>query len=190
MDLKALHDFRSLDWEDIASKVLAAARVFAVRYGWNSDSVLPKGMSLKDLVLEAIAEIWEQSDRRSPKISVVAQLKGIVRSKLWNLSQCADERVARSGFDDHPDKPSAPEAKTDLRDEFERAIELLMAHPKVSKNPDLEMLVVALSAGITDVPELALECGLPASRIYQLQRELRAIYPSIARQLNVAGGAV
>ncbi|GJM25762.1 MAG: hypothetical protein DHS20C16_21770 [Phycisphaerae bacterium] len=185
MDLKALQDFRSHDWADIASKLLTAAPVLATRYGWNRNSILPKGKTLEDVVEEAIADIWENPDRRNPEISVVTQLKGIVRHKLWNLSQNSDGRVARSDLDDHPDKSSAPEATTDLRDEFEHVIDLLMAHPKVSRSPDLELLVVALGAGITDVPELAQECGVPASRIYQLQRELRAIYPSIARRLNV-----
>ena len=43
MDEKQLDSLRSLDWEDIAAKVLRSAYVYAARYGWNQNSSLPKG---------------------------------------------------------------------------------------------------------------------------------------------------
>lgn len=189
MDAHGLDELRSLDWEDIAAKVLAAAIVMAGRYGWDPDSALPGGKSLEGLVLDAVAEIWENPSRRNPDCPLVTQLKGIVRSKLWNLSQSADERVIRSELNDHAGRPAPPDGNIEVKDEFDRAIELLLAHPKVKKHGELELLVIAMSDGATDVPSLARECELSTDRVYQLQRELRLIYPTIARHLANGGRA-
>lgn len=191
MDERQLEQFRSLDWDRIAAKVFNAAIVRAAQYGWSPQSSLPQGKSLEDLVHEAIAEIWDHPERLNPACSISVQLEGIVRSKLWNLSQCVDKKVRRSEtLHDEALDPSDELAKVDHRDEFERAMRLLLNHPKVKTNSELELVVMAASYGITDVKEIAAETGLQSTRIYQLTRELRSIYPTIARQLQDGKGAL
>lgn len=185
MNEEGLNRLRALDWEEITAKLMLAAITMAVRYGWMPKSALPVGKSLEDVVAEAIADLWSQPDRLNPAVDVAVQLRGMVRSKLWNLSQCRDEDVRRS--DDLSESvmvtAGGPET-VDTTDEFQQAIELLQASPKVKGNDDLELVVLALSCGAFDVDELVRETGLPRERIYQLQRELRAIYPTIAGQLR------
>jgi len=157
-----------------------------VRYWWTPKSVLPGGKSLEDVVAESIADLWSQPDRLNPAVDVAVQLRGIVRSKLWNLSQCRDEDIIRS--EDLSESATVTAAGTetvDTNDEFQRAIELLQASPKVNGKDDLELVVLAMSCGAFDVDELVLETGLSRERIYQLRRELRAIYPTIAGQLRI-----
>lgn len=190
MDEKQLEAFRSLDWEDIAAKLLVAANIMAARYGWRRDKCLPGGKSLEDVVIETISDIWEKPERVNSSCSLTVQLKGIIKSKLWNLSQSADERTKRSEALVATAKArESGTASVDCKDECDYAIELLLAHPKVKKSAELELMVTAMSCGILDVVGLAKETGLQRDRIYQLQRELRVIYPSIAQQLQNGGCA-
>jgi hypothetical protein len=166
MDEKQLETLRTQDWDEVAAKVLNAARVFG-----------------------AICEIWENPGRLNPSYSVTAQLKGIVKSKLWNLSQSADERVARTELHEVAVSSDDWMEKADDRDEFDRAVELLGAHPKVKSKAELELVVAAISCGAMDADAIAKETELSRERVYQLLRELRAIYPDIARQLRDGGSA-
>lgn len=190
MDEQQLTALRSLDWEDIAGKVLAAAVVFAGRYGWRLESALPNGASLEDVVAEAIQDIWANPSRINPKVLLTVQLKGIVRSKLWNLAKSADERVKRSEIleDVAPSLDDGTES-VDTHDEFSRAIDLLLKHPKVKGHSELELVVMALSCGAETAEELSKETSLSTDRVYQLTRELRGIYPGIAHTLQNEGHA-
>ncbi|NQV29065.1 MAG: sigma-70 family RNA polymerase sigma factor [Rhodopirellula sp.] len=190
MDGEQLESLRSQDWEEIAAKVLSAAYVYATRYGWNRDSSLPNGKSVEDIVMEAIADIWGSPERINPSVPLTTQLKGIVRSKLWNQSQSTDEKVVRSDTMEETALASDPEPAhlVDQQDEFDRAMQLLAEHPKVKIKPDLELVVLALSCGAVEVREIVDETGLTRERVYQLQRELRVIYPSIAEKLQPGEG--
>lgn len=190
MDEQQLTALRSLDWEDIAGKVLVAAIVLAGRYGWRANSRLPDGSSLEDVVAEAIQDIWADPSRINSKVSLTVQLKGIVRSKLWNHAKSADERLKRSEIlEDVAPSLDNGEESVDTHDEFSRAIDLLLEHPKVKAHSELELVVMALSLGAETAEELSKETGLSTDRMYQLTRELRGIYPSIAHKLQNKGQA-
>ena len=185
MNAEGLNRLRALDWEEVSAKLMLAAMTLAVRYGWTRESSLPRGKTLEDVVAEAISDLWNKPDRLNPTVDVSVQLYGIVRSKLWNLSQSLDEDVVRSDdlSESSPVTAAGPES-IDTKDEFQRAIELLQASPKVKGNDELELVVLAMSCGALEVEELARETELPREQLYQLRRELRAIYPTIAGQLR------
>lgn len=185
MNEQGLNRLRALDWEEVTATLMRAAIAMAVRYGWTPKSALPGGKSLEDVVVEAIADLWNEPSRLNPAIDVPVQLYGVVRSKLWNLSQRHDEDVKRSDdlCESVAGNSNGPE-RVDTADEFQRAIKLLLASPKVKGNDDLELVVFAMSCGAFEVDELVSETQLPRERIYQLRRELRAIYPTIAGQLR------
>lgn len=188
IDEQQLEHFRSLDWEEIAAKVLNAAIRHAQCYGWNQDSVLPKGNSIEDVVLTTISDIWEKPERINHDISLTTQLIGIVKSKLWNHSQYVDGKIIRSenmgeiAFANDP----APSYLVELQEEYDRAMKLLSEHSKVKAKPDLELMVRAMSMedGTLDVDTMVNETGLTVERVYQLRRELRAIFPEIALSLQ------
>lgn len=183
MDEQALSRLRDLDWKEISANVLRAAIHYAARYGWTVASSLPKGQSLQGLVQQSVAEIWETPDRLNPDVPLHVQLAGIVRSKLSNLAKCKDDDVVRSGNLAH-----VPADSTDdkLRNEelFKRAMQLLLNSPKVKGHDDKELVVLAMSDGKLNVSEVADATGLEKTRIYQINRELCAIYPSIAEMLQ------
>lgn len=69
------------------------------------------------------------------------------------------------------------------------AITMLSEHPDLKGKPDHELILTALSCGSFGYEELARDTGLPIKRIYQVQRELNAIYPDIKRKLHTKKGA-
>ena len=189
MNEDGLNRLRALDWEEVSAKLMLSAITLAARYGWTRGILLPRGKSIEDVVAEAIADLWNAPDRLNPTVDVTVQLYGIVKSKLWNLSQCLDEDIVRS--DDLSESVSVTATgpvKVETTDEFQRAIQLLQASPKVKGNDDLELVVLAMSCGAVEVDELVRETQLTRDRIYQLRRELRAIYPTIAEQLRSNNG--
>jgi hypothetical protein len=173
-------------WEEISSRVLRSALFLAAFYGWNADSSLPKGKSVEDLVMDAISDLFAKPERRNPDCSLVTQLKNMVRSKLWNLSQSPDEEVERSESmaEIALAKEPGPGADIEVADQFSRALELLALHPKVKGKSDHELVLLAFYERIFDVAEIVEKTGLSRDRIYQVRRELRDVYPAIAAQLE------
>jgi hypothetical protein len=176
---------RAHDWEEIAVRLLDSAVVLAARYGWTLKSQLPRGQSLESVVADTICDIWQKPERLKPSVPLLVQLRGIVKSKLWDLSQSKDDDVVRSeDLDAVPHRSSDPERAVDWVDEFKRAIELLIAAPKVKGNLELELVVTAIGCGCLEPASIAEETGIDIQRVYQLVREVKALYPSVAAQLR------
>ena len=72
----------------------------------------------------------------------------------------------------------------EVADDFDRAVELLSAHPKVKGKAEHELVLAAISCGAEDVDQVVSETEIPRERVYQIRRELRALYPAVAAQLR------
>lgn len=188
-----IEQFRELDWEEIAAKVANFARSEARnRYGWNGAAMV-KGSSPEDLACDAIAEFWQDPSRLPGTCELTTFLCGLVRHKLWNMSQWSEKRMTRreedleavGGFD----QTATPNAALETKDDFMAAITMLSEHPSAKGKPDHELILTAMSCGSFGYTELAQDTGLPIKRIYQVQRELNAIYPDIKRKLHTTKGA-
>ncbi len=193
MDEAKLESLRQLDWEEIAAKVANYARRLGWNlYGWRDGELLPKGQTMEDVVFEVIAEFWDNPDRFVAHCSLTTQLCGVVRQKLWNLSQSKESKTttreevseAVGGRED----AKLPDLDLQARDTFRRALDLLAEHPKVKGKSDHESVVTALACGMMDPDELERATGLSRQRIYQVQRELNDIYPAVKRTIEHDGG--
>ncbi len=193
MDEDELERLRALDWQEIAAKVANFAHSEARnRYAWNG-SVMTKGTSPEDLACDAISEFWRNPERYPGGCSLTTFLCGIVRHKLWNASKWEETRTTSrhedlavvAGFA----ASSSPDTAAANSDLLASAISLLFEHLAVKGKADHELVVTALGCGCFEPAELAKETGLPINRIYQVQRELNAIYPSIKKQLLTEKGA-
>ena len=188
-----IEQFRKLDWEEVAAKVAKVANFARSearnRYGWNG-AAMAKGSSPEDLACDAIAEFWQAPSRFPGTCELTTFLCGLVRHKLWNMSKWSETKTTRreedlealSGFDPTP----SPDAAIETKDEFMAAIAMLSEHPSAKGKADHELVLTAMSCGSIGHAELAKDTGLPITRIYQVQRELNAIYPEIKRQLQTS----
>jgi len=193
MNEDELDRLRALDWEEIAAKVANFAHSEARnRYGWDG-AAMAKGTSPEDLAFDAIAEFWQDPSRYAGRCSLTTFLCGIVRHKLWNAAKWEETRTtsreddmeAVAGFTTN----TSPDTAAGTSDTFAAAVILLSEHSAVKGKADHELVVTALGCGCFDPDELAKETGLPIKRIYQVQRELDAIYPAIKKQLLTENGA-
>jgi DNA-directed RNA polymerase specialized sigma24 family protein len=184
---------RALDWEEIGAKVANFADSEARnRYNWKGGA-MTKGSSPEDLACDAIAEFWQNPSRRPEGCSLTTFLCGIVKNKLWNVSQWKETRTtdrendmeAVAGFAACP----PPDVALTSSDAFSSGIALLSEHVAVKGKADHELVVTALGCGCFDPDELAKETGLPIKRVYQVQRELNAIYPTNKKQHLTEKGA-
>jgi hypothetical protein len=181
MDENALRQFRELDWRGIAASLLVSAIKLATRYGWTPSSALPGGQSLEGLVHETISEIWETPSRLRSDVSIEIQLAQIVRQKLWNLRNRPDsKRVQMDDMSMFPvgDPPEDTVAKC------RRSLELLYDSPKLKGKDDHQLVVTAMMDGALSLDDLVEQTGLSRERMYQINRELRQFYPTIAEKLQ------
>lgn len=188
-----LEQYRQMDWVEIAAKVANFAMKEArVRYGWNGN-IMAKGKAPDELACEAIAEFWQKPSRFPGTCELTTFLCGIVRQKLWNLSQSKEAQTTHreTEFEDvaELDRTVSPDAAFAMRDDFATVISLLSEHPRVKGKPDHELIITALGCGAFDPDELEKETNLQRSRIYQVQRELADIFPDIRKQLQTKKGA-
>ena len=193
MTEEKMEQFRDLDWEEIAAKVANFARSEARnRYGWNGAAMV-KGSSPEDIACDAIAEFWEDPSRFPGTCELTTFLCGLVRHKLWNMSKWSETQTTRreddleavGGFA----QTASPDVAIETKDDFMTAITMLSEHPSAKGKPDHELVLTAMSCGSMGHAELAKDTGLPITRIYQVQRELNAIYPDIKRKLHTTKGA-
>lgn len=195
MDAKQLEFLRSQDWDDIAAKVLVSAIFWAKKYGWYPGKPMPQKMTPELIAKDVIADFWLEARTYNPKWNLVTQLRNIAKSKVSNLYGRKETSTTESFADPELKRPKQdrqdqrrPDTIAEVRDDFDRAIELLSEHPKVKKSPDLQLVVLAMGCRYWEVPDLARETKLPTGRIHQLKRELRDIYPTIAQKLKHDGG--
>lgn len=193
MNEDELERLRALDWEEIAAKVANFAHSWGLaHYGWNNFE-MRAGTSPEQLAADAIVEFWQDPSRHSTGCSLTTFLCGLVKSKLWNASKWKETQTTSTVEDmetvaGQSALPS-PDIVAVTSDTFTMAIELLAVHPAVKGKADHELVVTALGCGSFDADELAKETGLSIKRIYQVQRELNAIYPAIKKQLLNEKGA-
>lgn len=189
LDEQQLTKLRALDWEDIGQRVLLYARYWArTHYFWTEENPLPGEKSPEDIAKEAISAFWEGLRRLNPNYSVLVQLKGAVRSILWNLHVKKESRLTSPAdpefFDSHLDGRPTPSDELESKD-YERAIfEALYDHERVARSKELTRVVKAFQDGAVSVDDVAEATGIAVKRIYQLRKELKEITAEVTVTVN------
>jgi hypothetical protein len=189
LDQESLKRLHSLDWEDIGQRLLVYARYWAkTHYFWNQETPLPEQKVPEDIAKEAIGAFWEGTRQLNPKYPVITQLKGAVRSILWNLHAKKESKVTRiegpEFFDERFDENPSPDDALESSD-YERAIfEALFEHPRVARSNELRRLVKSFQDGAVSVDDAVTATGIQAKRIYQLRRELKEITSEVIVTIN------
>jgi hypothetical protein len=192
MDSEQLEFLRKQDWENIAVKLGDWSIWCAQLFGW-PEKLLPLGKTPEDMAYDVINAFWNEDNTYNPKWALMTQLKRAVRRNYSNLFRL--ESVKKTSLFDEDDPPDVadesltPEETASIQNEFDKAIQALLLHPKVQRSDDLQLVVTAYACGFWDEADLARETGLKMERIYQLNRELKDIYPSIKKQLRQDGGS-
>ena len=150
LDEQELSKLRSLDWEDIGQRVLIYSRYWAkTHYFWTEENPLPGEKSPEDITKEAISAFWEGLRRLNPKYSVLIQLKGAVRSILWNLHAKKESKLTSSAgpefFDDRLDDGPTPSDQLESKDYEQAIFEALYDHERVAREQGTDEICESIS---------------------------------------------
>ena len=188
MDAKKKVDWlRGLDWEEIGAKLLNYAKSRGSGYGWELNSMLPKGGSLEDIVHKAIEKAFVDLDETpEDEVELYRVLRNRVSSSLYNHSKYKDEDFERGDEIEEKFLDADSDHETDYDDieHFEHVLEHLAEHEKVKGDRELELMVAAFELRAFDTAEIVELTGIKKERVYELRRKFRRdIYPSMAKHL-------
>jgi hypothetical protein len=189
MDDDAMSKLGAVDWDDAAPRLLAFARRWAAGlYNWCEGTALPNGMSIEDVVKDAVAAFARGERKFNPRFEIMVQLKGAIRSILWNIHKRKAAGLTSSEepafFEAQLDAALDPAAKAESEDFCRTFLESLANDKQVQNSPELLAIVKAYEGSAESVEELVEQTGLPAQRIYELRRQMREIAARVLRKLS------
>ncbi len=184
-------EFAQTDWETVGLRLLVFTRYWArAHYRWRPGESLPAGKSPEDMVCEVYAAFATGQRVLKAGIPVLVQLKGAVRSMLWNLYVSKDaaltHSVAPGDLESQlaSDDVAADVAGSDFCAEFWRQLYL---DPQVQRSRDLERFARAVEGGAETVEQIGAVTGLSIAQIYEFRRRLKAVAEKIFTSLNQEG---
>lgn len=189
MNDDAMSKLGAVDWDDAAPRLLEFARRWAAGvYNWEAGTALPNGMSIEDVAKDAVAAFARGERKFNPRFDVVVQLKGAIRSILWNIHKRKGVNLTSSEepafFEAQFDAALNPAAKTESEDFCRTFLQSLAADKQVQNSPDLLAIVKAYERGAESVEDLVEQTGLPVQRIYELRRQMREIAGKVLRKVS------
>ncbi len=192
MSEEELERLRSLDWNDLGLRLLVFTNYWAkTHYSWREGRPLAEGKSPEEIAKEAISAFWGSVRKWNPKYEVLTQLKGAVRSILWNLHNKKGSKFTAPEppefFDLHVETAPDPAAEAASEDYCKSIFEALYEQDAVLDSDELIMIVMAYEDGAESVEEVAEKTGLDKKRIYELRRQLKEMKQSVLDTLNKEG---
>jgi len=170
-----------------------ARNVLALDHSWTPSVKLPGGIDPEDIVLKILNRVAVGKRKFNKKFALEVQLKGMVSSAIYNLYQTKDATL--QSVDLSEDDPSYPQVEEALavggsdsafedEDYSKKFFELLEAHPKVKKDSDLGLVILAYVEGAGGPKEVASMTGIPVSRIYEYNRGLISILNEVQAKMK------
>ncbi len=179
-----------VDWDDAAPRLILFARYWAqTHYLWQAGSPLPGGATPEDVAKEAIKAFAVGDRKLNANYEVFTQLKGAVRSILWNLHKKIDLALTDAHepefFEHHLDRRPDPASQADSNDYYRVLLERLKDEPRVRENHALALIVAAYADGAESVTEVSAKTKLPIARIYELRRQLKQVTEEVVHKLEI-----
>jgi hypothetical protein len=185
----ALERLYGLDWKQISLKLLVFARYWAkTQYRWKEGIYLPELKTPEDIVTEAVAAFWNGSRKWNSEVAVVTQLKGAVRSLLWNLHNKKGSKLTSTEspefFESQLDERRDPATECATNDCCKSIFETLYQQLAVIRNQELKMIVMAYEQGAESTDDVVAKTDIPIRRVYELRRNLKGLMPSVLETLR------
>lgn len=186
-------EFLKAHQQEIGLKLLRFARwLAATKYGWDEQAkTLPLGKDPENIVCEVVDDYLHDIRHFNPKHEFDVQLRRAISSELWALHQRIEAKAVPLQDEDDGHLPRgyetdelAPDGVAMVEHDWKALFELFRSHPKVKGDEELEFLLMAIEEGAETAPEMAEQTGMTVERIYELEKKLRKIYPSVRKQFH------
>jgi hypothetical protein len=178
------------------SRQEVALRLFDYARGllnWQEHQMLPGGIDPQDVVFEVIKRVASGKRKLNDRFPYEVQLKGMVKSIISKLFEKTDARLDNIPVDE--DEPGyakveralgvgGSESAFEAAEYSERFVKLVENHPKVQKDSDLGLVILAYIDGARVPREAANETGIPINRVYEYNRSLQKILNEVKAQMK------
>lgn len=179
------------DWESIGLQLLTFTLYWArTHYRWSSGKPLPNGQTPEDLVCEVYSAYVTGQRKVNPKVDVLVQLKGAIRSILWNLYTSKEARTTAPADPDTlvafiaDGNPADAVGDDDFCTTFWQR---LYEDNQVKRSADLTKFAHAIETGAETIPEITAATGFTVAQAYELRRRLKAVAERVLAALNTEG---
>jgi hypothetical protein len=179
---------------EVALRLLDYAhRLLERRHGWSPSVMLPGGIDPQNIILEVFERVAAGTKKFNQRYGCEVQLKGMVRSVISNLYKSKDATLQTISFSDDEDKnPEVEKALTvgGAESQFEgaqhteRFFQILDQHPKVKKDSDFGLVIMAYVEGAAGSKEVAEMTGIPVKRVYEYNRNLTSILREVEAKMK------
>lgn len=179
------------DWETVGLQLLTFTIYWArTHYRWHAGKPLPGGKSPEDIVCEVYAAYVTGQRKINPGVALLLQLKGAVRSILWNLHTSKEAKTTA---------PADPETFAALMAEGNPADAVgdddfcatfwsrLYEDNQVKRSADLTKFARAIEDGAESIPEITAATGFSVAQAYELRRRLKVVAERVLAALNTEG---
>jgi len=160
---------------------------------WQEHQMLPGGIDPQDVVLEVIKRVASGKRKLNDRFPYEAQLKGMVKSIISKLFEKTDAQLDNIPVDEDEvgyakvEKAlgvGGSDSAFEAAEYSERFVKLVENHPKVEKDPDLGLVILAYIDGARVPREAAEETGIPINRVYEYNRSLQKILNEVKAQMK------
>jgi hypothetical protein len=179
---------------EVALRLLDYAhRLLERKHGWSPSVMLPGGIDPQNIILEVFERVAAGTKKFNQKHGCEVQLKGMVRSVIYNLYKSKDATLQTIAITE--DEEMNPEVEKALVvggsaslyegvEHTERFFEILENHPKVKKDPDFGIVIMAYVDGAPGSKEVAEATGIPVARVYEYNRYLTSILREVEEKMK------
>jgi len=160
---------------------------------WQEHKMLPGGIDPQDVVFEVFKRIAAGTRTLNNNYPYEVQLKGMVRSIISKLFEKTDAQLENIPVDEDElgyakvEKAlgvGGSDSAFESAEYSERFVKLVENHPKVQKDPDLGLVILAYIDGARAPREVADETGIPINRVYEYNRSLQKILNEVKAQMK------
>lgn len=177
--------------KEIALRLLEYAhRLLERKHSWSPGVMLPGGIDPQDIVFEVFERVAAGTKKFNKKYGCEVQLKGMVRSVIGNLYKSKDAKLQTIDLPDEEQNPDVEKALTVDGGAFEgieyteRFFEILETHPKVKKDSDFGLVIMAYVDGAPGAKEVAAATGIRVGRVYEYNRNLALILAEVGGKMK------
>jgi hypothetical protein len=183
------------EWRaEIALRLFVYARnLLELDHGWEKGKLLPGGIEPQDIIYEVFDRVAQGKRKFNKRFSCEVQLKGMVKSIISKLYELKDAKLQTIDLPEEDEKYAAVEKALGVggtdsdyeRVEYtERFFQVLEEHPKVKKDSDLGLVIMAYIDGAAGPKEVAATTGIPIGRIYEYNRSLLSILAEVKAKMK------
>jgi hypothetical protein len=150
--------------------------------------MLPGGLDPEHIVFEVFNRVAAGRRRFNKRFSCEVQLKGMVASIISKLYEKKDATLQTIDLPEEDERygtlekalgVGGTEAAYEGVEYTERFFQVLEEHPRVKKDSDLGLVILAYVEGAGCPKEVAEATGIPVTRIYEYNRSLHSILAEV-----------